>query len=89
MASIIRSLGDWFFASAQSLPDREALSVSGETYTYDELATAAASVSVAIECGFQNGPGNLVALYAHRILGAYAAILGIFGSDSILRTWPI
>ena len=68
-----------FMRSLERVPDRPALHVNGETFTYEALGRIAGAVAATITQSDQ-GSNALVTLLAHRSLAAYAGTLGILAS---------
>lgn len=68
-----------FLRSADLFPDRIALVVNGEGYTYHALQAEASRIARAI-AALEPEPYPLAAVFAHRSVTAYASILGILAS---------
>ena len=70
------SLGRGFLNSSNRFPERRALEVDGEIYTYQQLRNIALSVAATLQTQIQMEGPRLTAILAHRSISAYAGILG-------------
>src|SRR5215831_11324175 len=61
-------------------PQREALVVDHQHYTYSELSGLAARIALLIAQNDQDPHPPLAAILAHRSITAYAGVLGILGA---------
>ena len=68
-----------FLRSADQFPDRKALVVNNEAFTYDALRTEAFRLAGAITAS-ETEPCELAAIFAYRSLTAYSGVLGILAS---------
>ncbi len=73
------NLYDYFHASWQKHPEKEALFVEDGMYTYRELESEVAQIATAINFTTFNG---FIGLLAHKSLAAYAGVLGILRSGN-------
>jgi amino acid adenylation domain-containing protein len=64
-------------AAAADGAERSALTVRGETWTYDELLAEAAAIAAAIREGAAASEPRVAAVVAERSFSAYAGVLGI------------
>jgi amino acid adenylation domain-containing protein len=65
-----------FLLSAEEFPDRDALVVNNQTFTYEQLRSKAAQIAGAIVSS-EPEPYPLAAVFAYRSLTAYSGVLGI------------
>ncbi len=64
-----------FLRSAERFPDRHALVVSGQAYSYQSLLAEVSRISQAINA-FEPAPCELASVFAYRSLTAYSGVLG-------------
>jgi non-ribosomal peptide synthetase component F len=69
-----RTLRDGFLGSVDCFPDRDALSIGGESYSYRDLHERAASIAATLA---RHAPedGKLTAVFGHRHVSTFAGIL--------------
>jgi amino acid adenylation domain-containing protein len=72
-----RTLRSGFLRSSAAHPDRPALEVGGETLTYAQLRSRAASIAATLQRHAPDGEPPLTALLAARTVTAFAGVLGI------------
>lgn len=71
------SLGRGFLHSSSLFPDRHALEVDGEAYTYQRLRDIALSIAATLQARVHEEETGLTAVLAHRSVTAFSGILGI------------
>jgi len=71
-----RSLGCGFLNSCERVPERNALEVAGEAWTYGRLKSKVLSVAATLQQHEQDDEPQLTAVLAHRSVTAFAGILG-------------
>ena len=70
------SLFSGFLKSSEQFPDRRALEVAGEFWTYEQLKDKAFSIAATLQEYDQIEEPRLTAILAHRSITAFAGILG-------------
>ena len=75
-----QTLVNGFLESVMRFPQREALVVDHQHYTYSELSGLAARIALLIAQNDQDPHHPLAAILAHRSTTAYAGVLGILGA---------
>jgi amino acid adenylation domain-containing protein len=76
---MVRNLASGFLESAERFPERQALVVAGESYSYHSLRQEVARVGATLQSVGDHQSG-VVALLAHRSKTAYAGVLGILAA---------
>ena len=69
-------LGSGFLDSAERFPERHALEVANESFTYAELRYRAASIAATLQARRPAADAHLTAVLAHRSVTAFSGILG-------------
>ena len=70
------SLCSGFLRSAEAFSDRPALTVEGETISYEDLRRSAQSLAATLQRHDPGGESPLTAVFAYRNRTAFAGVLG-------------
>jgi amino acid adenylation domain-containing protein len=72
----IRTLRSGFLRSVERFPDRDALAIGTERFTYRDLHERAARAAATLDRHAKPGEGKLTAVFGHRHRAAFDGILG-------------
>jgi len=76
-AATPRALGSGFIASSDKFPERIALEVGGEQFSYTQLREQACSIAETLQKNSPVTGVSLTAVLAHRSFSAFSGILGV------------
>jgi amino acid adenylation domain-containing protein len=71
-----RALGSGFLESSDKFPERTALEVGGETFSYRQVREQACSIAITLQTNTPDSAVPLTAVLAHRSFVAFCGILG-------------
>ena len=69
-------LWNGFYKSSQKFPNRNAVFVENQFYTYQQIFDIASSIAATIQQFQNNSDIKLTAVFAYRSLNAFSGILG-------------